>query len=92
MTSLTEKLSDIVGAVFEAEDLPKNLGQVVVSDRPDLAQFQCNGALAAAKQAKKNPREIAQAVLERLQNHDNDNGAGVFSRTCIAAVSSYDRR
>lgn len=86
MTSLTEKLSDIVGAVFEAEDLPKDLGQVFVSDRPDLAQFQCNGALAAAKQAKKNPREIAQTILERLQGHDNDNKneQDVFAQMDIA--------
>ena len=38
---------------------PENLGQVILSDRPDLAQFQCNGALAAAKAAKANPRDIA---------------------------------
>jgi arginyl-tRNA synthetase len=40
---------------------------VVVSDRPDLADFQCNGALAAAKTARANPREIAGRVAARLQ-------------------------
>ncbi|HRQ61496.1 MAG TPA: arginine--tRNA ligase, partial [Alphaproteobacteria bacterium] len=37
-----------------------------VSDRPDLAQFQCNGALPAAKQLGKNPREVAQSVVDAL--------------------------
>ncbi|GJL85441.1 MAG: arginine--tRNA ligase [Micavibrio sp.] len=69
MASIAEKLTDITGAAFAALDLPVELGQVRVSDRPDLAQFQCNGAMAASKMAKKNPREIAQAVVEALQSH-----------------------
>lgn len=67
MTSLAQKLSDIVGAAFEAEGLPCELGAVRVSDRPDLAQFQCNGAMAAAKVAKKSPSEIAQSVIYKLR-------------------------
>ena len=38
-----------------------------VSDRPDLAEFQCNGALAAAKLAKANPRAIAEKIAARLR-------------------------
>ncbi|MEZ5815427.1 MAG: arginine--tRNA ligase [Alphaproteobacteria bacterium] len=64
MTSLAEKLSKIVGAAFERQGLDAGLGAVRVSDRPDLCQFQCNGAMAAAKQAKKNPREVAEAIRE----------------------------
>lgn len=71
MTSLANKLSDIVGAAFEAADLPRDLGDVRVSDRPDLAQFQCNGAMSAAKLAKKNPREVAQNIVEALSANDN---------------------
>ncbi len=70
MISLAKILSDIVGDAFEAEGLPADLGVVRVSDRPDLAQFQCNGAMAAAKVAKKNPREVAAAILERLEGHE----------------------
>jgi arginyl-tRNA synthetase len=40
---------------------------VQVSDRPDLAQFQCNGALSAAKAAKANPRAIADKIAARLK-------------------------
>ncbi len=66
MTSIANKLSNIVGAAFEKEGLSNDLGAVRVSDRPDLAQFQCNGAMAAAKQARKNPREVAQAIINHL--------------------------
>jgi arginyl-tRNA synthetase len=67
MISLTAELSAIVGRAFEAEGFAASLGTVAVSDRPDLAQFQCNGALAAAKQAKANPRAIADKIAQRLK-------------------------
>lgn len=67
MTSLSAELSAIAGSAFAAEGLSKDFGRVQVSDRPDLAQFQCNGALAAAKQAKANPRAIAEKVAARLK-------------------------
>lgn len=70
MTSLTHYLSIIVGNAFEQVGLDPALGRVTVSDRPDLAQFQCNGALAAAKAAKKNPREVAQAIVDVLSQND----------------------
>lgn len=69
MTSLVQNLSVVVGNAFVAEGLPPECGIVRVSDRPDLAQFQCNGAMAAAKQAKKNPRAVAEAVAGRLQGN-----------------------
>lgn len=40
------------------------------SQRPELAQFQCNGAMAAAKEARRNPREIAHEVARQLSRHD----------------------
>ena len=67
MTALTADLSRAVGEAFVAEGLPGALGQVSLSDRPDLCQFQCNGALAAAKQMKANPREIAAKIIARLK-------------------------
>jgi len=50
MTSLLSELGAIAGAAFAAENLSADFGQVQLSDRPDLAQFQCNGALAAETQ------------------------------------------
>src|ERR1700712_3227153 len=67
MIALLTELSAIAGAAFAAEDLSPSFGQVTRSDRADLAQFQCNGALAAAKQAKANPRAIAEKVAARLK-------------------------
>ncbi len=66
MASLTAILTETVSKAFAAEGLPGHLGQVKTSDRPDLAQFQCNGAMAAAKIAKKAPRQIAEAVAAGL--------------------------
>lgn len=66
MTSLIQTLSQIVGDAFVAEGLDAAMGAVRVSDRPDLAQFQCNGAMMAAKAAKKNPRAVADAISARL--------------------------
>lgn len=67
MTDLKSRLGEAVGAAFAAAGLPADLGRVTPSDRPDLADFQCNGALAAAKQAGKPPREIATAVAAGLE-------------------------
>ncbi|MBV9044511.1 MAG: arginine--tRNA ligase [Alphaproteobacteria bacterium] len=67
MTGLIQELSAIAGAAFAAEGLSESFGQVQRSDRPDLAQFQCNGGLAAAKAAKENPRAIADKVAARLK-------------------------
>jgi arginyl-tRNA synthetase len=67
MTDLKRALSEAVGAAFAAADLPAELGRVTASDRPDLADFQCNGALAAAKSARRDPREIGAQVVARLR-------------------------
>ena len=67
MSSLLEDLSTIAGDAFAAEGLDATLGRVQPADRPDLAQFQCNGALAAAKQAKANPRAVAEKIAARLK-------------------------
>ena len=66
MSDLRGLLSEAVEAAFADLGLPPELGRVTASDRPDLADFQSNGALAAAKRVGKNPREIATAVAERL--------------------------
>jgi len=67
MTALVAELSAIASAAFAAEGLSARFGHVVPSDRPDLAQFQCNGALAAAKEIGAKPRDIAQKIAARLK-------------------------
>src|SRR5689334_22524608 len=68
MSSLSSLLSEITGRAFAAEGLDPSFGKVTVSGRPDLAQFQCNGAMAAAKAAKQPPRAIAEKVTARLKS------------------------
>ena len=67
MTDLRTVLGEAVGAAFAAEGVAAEAARVTASDRPDLADFQSNGALAAAKAAGRNPRELAQGVAERLK-------------------------
>ena len=68
MTDLRARLGLAAGAAFEALGLDPAYGRVVVCDRPELADFQCNGALAAAKPSKRNPREIAAEIAIRLRS------------------------
>jgi arginyl-tRNA synthetase len=68
MTDLRTVLGEAVGAAFATEGVDAALARVTASDRPDLADFQSNGALAAAKALKVNPRELAGRVAERLTN------------------------
>lgn len=65
--TLTDDLSAIVGKAFGAEGVAPEAGAVRFSDRPDLAQFQCNGAMAAARERGAAPRAIAEAVAARLK-------------------------
>jgi arginyl-tRNA synthetase len=66
MSELASALSEAVGAAFAGLGMPAELGRVTASDRPDLADFQSNGALAAATRAGRNPRELATAVAAAL--------------------------
>ncbi|MBI1407773.1 MAG: arginine--tRNA ligase [Caulobacter sp.] len=69
MTDLKRTLGEAAAAAFAAQGIPPELGRVTPSDRPDLADFQSNGAMAGAKIARKPPREIAQAVVESLSGN-----------------------
>lgn len=71
MKKLMEILSCILGEKFEQCGYDREYGRVIVSNRPDLCQFQCNGALPAAKKFKKAPIEIAKEVLELLKREES---------------------
>jgi arginyl-tRNA synthetase len=66
MTDLKRAFSEAAGAAFAAAGLPAEFGRVTASDRADLADFQCNGAMAAAKRAGRNPREVAAEIVGHL--------------------------
>ena len=69
-----EKILDIISAKMEKAFVDAgydaSYGRVTVSNRPDLCQYQCNGALAAAKVFKCAPIQIANAVAEKLDPKD----------------------
>ncbi|HEX5696466.1 MAG TPA: arginine--tRNA ligase [Acidimicrobiia bacterium] len=67
--SLQSHLSEMAGKAFADLGLPAELGEVVPSQRPELAQYQVNGAMAAAKTAGRPPREIATAVADALSHN-----------------------
>ncbi|MEM7459767.1 MAG: arginine--tRNA ligase [Pseudomonadota bacterium] len=69
MTDLATQLAGACSAAFEAEGLEARWGAVKQSDRPELADFQCNGCMGAAKQAGMNPRELAAKIAPRLNAH-----------------------
>ncbi len=76
MPSILGILTAACQAAFKDSGFPEEYGAVRESDRPDLAPFQCNGAMAAAgflkKQGEKaNPREIAASIIERLRDNPN---------------------
>jgi len=66
MKSLLETLTDIFAAAFEKAGYSAELGRCVVSNRPDLCEFQCNGAMSGAKLYKKAPIVIAKEVTELI--------------------------
>jgi len=69
-----EKMLDIITAkmqqAFADAGYDASFGRVTVSNRPDLCEYQCNGALSAAKQYKCAPIMIAKAVAEKLDGGD----------------------
>ena len=67
MSSLTAILTSVVADAFAAAGLPSELGLVTSSNRSDLGQFQCNGALHAAKLVKAPPRLLAEKVSAELR-------------------------
>ena len=70
MEKILDIISDKMAAAFVAAGYDASFGKVTVSNRPDLCQYQCNGALAAAKQYKCAPIQIANAVAEKLDKAD----------------------
>jgi len=65
-----KKILDLIVAemksAFAACEYDESYAKVVLSNRPDLCEYQCNGAMAAAKAYKKKPIDIANAVVEHL--------------------------
>lgn len=66
MKKILDLISEEMMNAFEAAGYDRELGRVTVSNRPDLCEYQCNGAMAGAKQYKKAPIMIANDVAAKL--------------------------
>ncbi len=67
MRTIIELISQEMKEAFISKGFDEKYGMVSISNRPDLCQYQCNGALAAAKQYKTAPIKIAEEIVEALR-------------------------
>ena len=67
MESVKTILQNSVELAFESAGYDRELGKVTVSNRPDLCDYQSNGALIGAKKYGKNPIELAEDVKKYLE-------------------------
>ena len=65
MEKFLDLISNEMKQAFEAAGYDRELGKVTVSNRPDLCEYQCNGAMAGAKLYKKAPIMIANDVADK---------------------------
>lgn len=70
MTSLLARIDQASRAAFAAAGYDAEFGAVRVSDRPDLADFQCSGLMRVAKAHKMNPAAAGEAVMGALDGGD----------------------
>ncbi len=68
MKTILELISNEVKTAFNKAGYDPELGQVTVSNRPDLCEYQCNGAMAGAKVYHKAPAVIAAEVADKLKD------------------------
>ncbi len=69
MKTVIELIAEQLAGAFEACGYDASYGRVTISNRPDLCEYQCNGAMAAAKAYKKAPIMIAEDVLKKLEDN-----------------------
>ena len=67
---MLDLLSAEVAKAFAAAGYDEKYARVSLSNRPDLCEYQCNGAMAAAKEYHKAPIMIANAVVEAMQGSE----------------------
>lgn len=69
MKKLIDLIADELMQAFEKKGYDSKYGMVTLSNRPDLCQYQCNGALVAAKLYKKAPIMIANEVVDIIKDN-----------------------
>ena len=89
MKKLTDYMAEELSAAFEKAGYDSSYGKVGVSNRPDLCEYQCNGAMAGAKAYKKAPFMIADDVVGRFQSifHERNGKARIYQPESQRRVS-----
>lgn len=73
MKKVSVLIKEAVEKAFVSLGYDKKYGMVGISNRPDLCQYQCNGAMAAVKEYKKAPLDIANEVADKLRLSEEGN-------------------
>ena len=71
MVTIKEELELFLKNIFKEKGLPEKCGEVQLSDRPDLADYQCNGALSA-NMINQKPRVLAREIIDTLPKNLTD--------------------
>ena len=79
MKTILNLLKEEVTAAFVEAGYDAKYGMVSLSNRPDLCQYQCNGAMAAAKEYKKAPIMIANDVVAILEKSETFKGISAIN-------------
>ena len=90
MKFLIDLISEQLAGAFEKAGFDAAYGKATLSNRPDLCEYQCNGALAAAKQYHKAPIQIANVVLDALGENEmfsSGRHAGLFEFKALRGLS-----
>ena len=82
MEKILERIEGELKKAFLACGYEERFAKAVLSNRPDLCEYQCNGAMAAAKAYRKKPMEIAAQVVENL-------GEGEVFSLCQAVMPGF---
>jgi len=70
MLTFEQQLTGLIQQSFKSLNFDEKFGKVVISNRPELCQFQCNAAMPLAKIAKKAPIEIAKEIISNIPEND----------------------
>lgn len=68
MKRIIDLITEELAEAFEQAGYDRTYAKVTLSNRPDLCEYQCNGAMAGAKAYKKAPLMIAEDVVSKLEN------------------------
>ena len=83
MKKILELITEEFAKAFEAKGYDESLAIVGVSNRPDLCEYQCNGAMAGAKKYGKAPITIAEEIVDEVKDNK------MFSKVILSTIESH---